>query len=35
MVVVVKRRKWYENKLRAVFGGALVQQIDGMLRDDG
>lgn len=29
MVVVVKRRKWYENKLRAVFGGALVQQIDG------
>ncbi len=29
MVLVVKRRLWYENKLRAVFGGATVREIDG------
>ena len=29
MYVVVKRRAWYENKLRAVFGGCRVYEIDG------
>jgi len=29
MLMVTKRRAWYENKLRAVFGGAKVYEIDG------
>ena len=29
MVLVVKRRLWYENKLSAIFGGAAVEEIDG------
>lgn len=29
MMMVTKRRLWYENKLRAVFGGCRVMEIDG------
>ena len=29
MYVVVKREKWYLNKMRAVFGGAVSREIDG------
>lgn len=29
MYVVVKRRAWYENKLRAIFGGCRVHEKDG------
>jgi len=29
MYVVVKRRAWYENKLRAIFGGCTAREIDG------
>jgi 16S rRNA (guanine1207-N2)-methyltransferase len=29
MVMVTKRRAWYENRLRAVFGGVRVAEIDG------
>jgi 16S rRNA (guanine1207-N2)-methyltransferase len=29
MVMVVKRRKWYANKLRAVFGGVHVRDVTG------
>ena len=29
MVMVTKRLEWYRNKLRAVFGGVRVRQIDG------
>lgn len=29
MMMVVKRAKWYENKLRAIFGGVRIQEIDG------
>ena len=29
MVLVVKRRAWYENKLAAIFGGAAVEAIGG------
>ncbi len=29
MVMVTKRLDWYRNKLRAVFGGVRVQEIDG------
>lgn len=29
MVMVTKRLEWYRNKLRAVFGGVYVRQIDG------
>ena len=29
MLMVTKRRAWYENKLRAIFGGVKVRQIDG------
>lgn len=29
MVMVTKRLEWYRNKLRAVFGGVHVRQIDG------
>lgn len=29
MMMVTKRRPWYENKLRAVFGGCRVSQVDG------
>ena len=29
MVMVTKRLDWYRNKLRAVFGGVRVVQIDG------
>ena len=29
MMMVVKRRKWYENKLRSVFGGAHVRDVSG------
>jgi len=29
MVLVVKRRLWYENKLRAIFGGAPVEKTGG------
>lgn len=29
MILVVKRRKWYENKLRAIFGGVRIHEIDG------
>jgi 16S rRNA (guanine1207-N2)-methyltransferase len=28
MYLVTKRRLWYENKLRSVFGGARVRAID-------
>lgn len=28
MYLVTKRRTWYENKLRAIFGGARVHEID-------
>lgn len=27
--MVTKRRKWYENKLRGIFGGVKVQEING------
>ena len=29
MMMVTKRRQWYENKLRAVFGGVKVREKDG------
>lgn len=29
MVMVTKRLDWYRNKLRSIFGGVKVQQIDG------
>lgn len=29
MVMVTKRREWYENKLRSVFGGVRVNECDG------
>jgi len=29
MLMVVKRRSWYENKLRAIFGGVTIKEIDG------
>lgn len=29
MVMVTKRRTWYENKLRTVFGGVRVAEVDG------
>ena len=29
MLMVTKRRAWYENKLRAIFGGVKVREIDG------
>lgn len=29
MYMVTKRRPWYENKLRAVFGGCRVLEVDG------
>lgn len=29
MCLVVKRRTWYENKMRAIFGGVRVEEIDG------
>lgn len=29
MYLVVKREKWYLNKMRAVFGGAASEEIDG------
>lgn len=29
MYMVTKRRKWYENKLTAVFGGVRIREIDG------
>ena len=29
MIMVTKRLEWYRNKLRAVFGGVQVRQIDG------
>ena len=29
MVMVTKRLDWYRNKLKAIFGGVRVQQIDG------
>lgn len=29
MVMVTKRRTWYENKLRSVFGGVRVAEVDG------
>ena len=29
LFMVTKRRTWYLNKLKSVFGGARVQQIDG------
>ena len=29
LMMVTKRRLWYENKLRAIFGGVKVRQIDG------
>ncbi len=29
LVMVVKRREWYENKMRGVFGGAKVTERDG------
>ena len=29
MIMVTKRLEWYRNKLRAVFGGVRVRQIDG------
>ena len=27
--MVTKRRTWYENKLRSVFGGCSTREIDG------
>lgn len=29
MVLVVKREKWYYNKMKAIFGGARSEEIDG------
>ena len=29
LLMVTKRRAWYENKLRAIFGGVKVREIDG------
>lgn len=29
LIMVVKRRLWYENKLKSVFGGVRVRSIDG------
>lgn len=29
MVMVTKRRTWYENKLKSVFGGVRVAEVDG------
>ena len=29
MFMVTRRRTWYENRLRAIFGGATVRKIDG------
>ena len=29
MFLVVKRRKWYQNKLISIFGGVQVKDIDG------
>ena len=29
LAIVTKRRKWYENKMRAVFGGIFVTEKDG------
>ena len=29
LAIVTKRRKWYENKMRAVFGGVFVTEKDG------
>ncbi|HJN52237.1 MAG: methyltransferase [Pseudomonadales bacterium] len=29
ILMVTKRRKWYRNKLSTIFGGALVEEIDG------
>jgi 16S rRNA (guanine1207-N2)-methyltransferase len=29
MVLVTRRRTWYEKKLRAIFGGTTVREIDG------
>ncbi len=29
MMMVTKRRAWYENKLRAIFGGVECKQVDG------
>ena len=29
LLMVTKRRTWYENKLRAIFGGVKVREIDG------
>lgn len=29
MLMVTKRRDWYANRLRAIFGGVRVQEIDG------
>ena len=29
LMMVTKRRAWYENKLRAIFGGVKVREIDG------
>ena len=29
MYMVTKRRAWYENKLRAIFGGVKIKQVDG------
>ena len=29
MLMVTKRRDWYLNKLRAIFGGVRVREIDG------
>jgi 16S rRNA (guanine1207-N2)-methyltransferase len=31
MYIVTKRRTWYENKLRSVFGGARVRELDSYL----
>ncbi|MCL2406301.1 MAG: methyltransferase [Defluviitaleaceae bacterium] len=29
MVMVTKRRDWYKNKLVSIFGGVMIQEIDG------
>ena len=29
LMMVTKRRAWYENRLRAIFGGVKVREIDG------
>jgi len=29
MLMVVKRREWYKNKLISVFGGVKIHEIDG------